>query len=306
MALAFALAYQIPDWPAIFLDINSRPMIDRTVYTQSLLFFNLTIDYITEFDVVSFFSREWLWATFLSQLHRGMGLSPDQIFFLITTLVLWRFAFEVGTRAGWLYVLLLLNPLVVDFAFSQLRLAFAMALISFVWRGQRNSAVTVVVYVACAAIHTSIVLFALMHFLANRLDKVRFSQAFYLAIAGFMISIAIGPLREIILGLIGDRRAEYHDMSSSIVYLFFWLIMWAMLLYRWKNTIRSVDGRYALLILSIIAMNVVVAGYSTRFIVAAFPSMLITMSQWRSMSINELAILFISYSVLQWLYWLGI
>lgn len=38
---------------------------------------------------------------------------------------------------------------------------------------------------------------------------------------GAFISLLIGPLREALLSAIGDRRAEYHDMSSSLLYSLF-------------------------------------------------------------------------------------
>jgi hypothetical protein len=250
-----------------------------------------------------FFTYEWLWNASLAFLNRSLRLTPEQIFSIISTLVIWRFTYEIATRAGWLYVLLLINPLVVGFAFSQLRLAAAISVISFFWRGQNGVLRTIAVYVIATSIHTAILIFAVMHLAAHFLNKEKALHISLLILTGFLVSIAIGPLREMILSAVGDRRAEYHDMSSSLSYLSFWLALWSMLIFRWRSVIRHLDGRYAIVILSIVLFNVLFDGYSTRFIAAAFPSLIIAMARWRSIPISLSVALFVPYTVMLWLYW---
>jgi len=305
-ALCFALLYQIPNWPELFESIYGYPMRDRTVYEMSLLYFDLPVDYIYSFDPLSTFTRELLWNSSLAYLHRNLGFTTDQIFFVISTFVIWRFCVEIVGRAGWPYVLLLINPLVVDFAFSQLRLACAIAVLSFFWRGQRGLVATVLAYVACTSIHTAVILFALIHLAANTLNKTTVSNAVWLVAIGFALSFAIGPMREVILGAVGDRRADYQDMSSTPIYLLFWVLMLGLLLASFKNSLQSVDTRYTIVILSIVSLNLFTGGYSTRFIAAAFPSLIISMGEYPSKPANIVMLIFIPYAIMQWAYWLRI
>lgn len=307
-ALIFAFVFQRPDWPALFEDVYGYPMIDREVYTNKLIYYDLPTDYLPHFDTRMYFTFEWMWNTSISYLHRNLGLEPEQIFSIISTLVLWRFAFEIATRVGWVYVLLLINPLVVDFACSQLRLAVAISILSFFWRGQHGAALTVAVYVAAASIHTAVALFAVMHLAAHWLNQKKLLHLILLIALGFLISIAVGPLRELFLATLGDRRAEvdYERVQSTLAYLSFWVLLWGMLLARWRSALTSLDGRYAVVILSIVALNSIFGGYSTRFIVAAFPSLIISMVAWKSRPVSLPLLLFLPYSGVQWLYWFRI
>lgn len=313
ISFAIALIYCTPGWPDLFSSVYGFPMIDRRVYELQIIYENLPVDYIHFFDFIQYFTFEWVWNSSLAFLSRTAGLSPDQIFMLISVFVLWRFVFEVATRAGWVYVILLLNPLIVDFAFSQLRLAFAVAVLSFFWTGQRGRVVTITAYVLCFSIHTAIFLFAVMHFAARKFSAPNRISLLVLVFTGALIAVMIGPLREVILGVVGDRRAEYKDMSSSLPYLSFWIAMFFLLLFRWKKTIEKLDGRYAVIVLSLVFVNAFFGGYSTRFIAAAFPSLVIAMSNHRALVnrdrmviINPVLLLFVPYSILQWLYWFRI
>ncbi len=91
-----------------------------------------------------------------------------------------------------------------------------------------------------------------MHFAAHFFHKMTRMHTFCLILVGFLISTAISPLREQLLKAVGDRRAVYVDMSSSVAYLSFWLGLWFALLLRWRNTLQTLDGRYAVIILSIL------------------------------------------------------
>jgi hypothetical protein len=305
-ALLFALVFQLPQWPDIFESVYGFPMRDREVYLRQIIFYDLPTDHLHHFDLMMYATYEWLWNQSLSYLNRQMHLDPEQIFSIITTLVIWRFTYEIASRAGWVYVIFLVNPLIIDFAFSQMRFALAMSLVSFFWRGEASRSLTVAGYVVASSIHTTVLLFAVMHFAAHWLKGKKIAHLFLLIGVGFAISTAIGPLRELILTAVGDRRAEYRISSSTFAYLSYWLALWTMLVSNWRTTMMTLDGRYAVIILSIVALNFVYEGYSTRFIAAAFPSLVVLMAISRSAPFSIRLALFIPYSILQWLYWLRI
>lgn len=304
----FALAYQIPGWPNIFEGVNGYPMIDRTVYESQLITDNFVIDNIRYFTPIMYFTFEWTWGSLLAYLNRIIGLSPDNIFFLITTFVLWRFSFDVITRAGWIYLPFLINPLIVDFAFSQMRLALAIAFISFVWTWRRGVVLTILIYIFSVTIHTASILFIVAQISSHLFKRNSSLNLSILVSIGALISISIGPLRKQILSVINDRRVDYHDMSSSMAYLSFWIILLLYLLYifRYYKNKSLMDIRYSIVILSIVSTNILTGGYSTRFIAASFPSLLISMAGLEKKSTVMIFTIFTSYTILLWMYWLRI
>ncbi|AZI36359.1 hypothetical protein EGO55_10680 [Caenibius tardaugens NBRC 16725] len=283
-------------------------MVDRAVYENLLLTRNLVIDYIHDFTPIMYFTFEWSWHSLLAYLNRVVGLSADQIFFLITTFILWRFSFDVLTKIGWQYLPLLINPLVVNFAFSQLRTALAIALISFVWRGQRGIGLTVVIYILATTIHTAMIIFLICHIASHLFKNNNYFNFLALASIGAAIAIAIGPLREMILSTINDRRTDYLDMASSAAYLSFWilLLLFHGVIFKFRNRIMSLDARYSITILSIVAINILTGGYSTRFIAASFPSLLISMKDLGGNRSRMIFSIFIPYTIILWMYWFRI
>jgi len=305
-SLIFAFIFQLPDWPSISENIYGYPMIDRSVYSRMLLGYNLSTDYRDFSQWMSYFTDEFLWNIAISYLNRELGFSPDFIFSIVSTLVLWQFSFHVLIRIGWRYLPLICNPLVVDFAFSQLRLAAAIAFVSFFWNGRFGLYVKLAATLISVSIHSSMSIFGSIYFLSNYLSRRSFLNLCILIFFGFFLSFAVGPLRGVILSSVGDRRVEYPEMQSTLLYLSFWLILWVLLLVRWKDTVATLDGRFSLIVLSIVFANVFVDGYSTRFIVAAFPSVLISMAEWRSRPFPLPVLIFLPYAVFQWLYWLSL
>ncbi|HNR11345.1 MAG TPA: hypothetical protein PKN72_09110, partial [Nitrosomonas europaea] len=123
---------------------------------------------------------------------------------------------------------------------------------------------------------------------------------------GAFISLLIGPLREALLSAIGDRRAEYHDMSSSLLYSLFWIAL-LIPFYLGRRYLVTLDyARYALVIVSIVFVNVFHGGYSTRFLAAAFPGLVSAVLSLHGVIKIMILVLFIVYAVFQWLYWLRI
>lgn len=302
--LLFSFAYQLPDWPSLFRDLYGYPMVDRTVYEGMIESQDLPVDFLDSYNIINFFTYELVWNFSIAYLTRDLGISTDVIFNVITVVVIWRFAYEVVVRAGWLYMPLLLNPLIVDLAYSQLRIAFAIAALSFFWRGDKNRVLTIIGYILCVAIHTTVIIFGVIHVLVHRLKKPTLIGVVGLILAGVFVAFAIGPMRGIILGAVGDRRADYINMSSTPLYLSYWVFLLTLLVFRWRKSLESIDARYAVVILSIVSSNLLFDGYPTRFLAVAFPSIIIAMSEWKSRPFGLATIVFIPYMIVQWMYWL--
>lgn len=68
----------------------------------------------------------------------------------------------------------------------------------------------------------------------DRFCRKRFRRFLGLVLCTLALAAALGPLRPAKLSLIRDRRAEYPDMSSSIAYMSFWILMLAAMFWRWR------------------------------------------------------------------------
>ena len=305
----FALAYTVIPWPEIFESIYRYSMIDRKVYEMQIVTHDLSIDYLGYNDKISYITREYFWQATLRYFSREIGLSPAIIFGIISFIAIFSFSLTIARTVGLPWIVLLVNPLVVDFAFSQLRLALAagLALIFinlYLSRPIRTSAVAV----ALSMIHTASMLFFFMGGVAKWVSAQTWARTYVAAIplvlSGMTVSVLIGPVRGFLLGFAGDRRAVYSDMGSSGLYLAFWIGLLLVLIYRWKAVRNRFETAIAIIILSLVATNLLTNGYSTRFLAAAFPFLIISMISLDG--IYRLAVLyaFVFYALYQWVFWL--
>lgn len=308
----FAILASIVPWPEIFKSIYGYPMVDREVYAEYFLY-GESVLHVKEFaGFLSYFTNEFLWHFGVSYfLNVGFGL--DHIFYGITFLVFLSFGGVVLKRGEPWALLLLINPLVVDFAFSQLRLAFGVSILIWAYLlAERHKLASAVLCLMALFVHSAVVIFLFIYVIvvaldgfSRRYDVRPLAEWLILFLVGAAISLAIGPLRESILTAIGDRRAEYSDMASSLQYSLFWVLLLALSLVFAARFVQDYVGKYAIVILSIVAVNVTHGGYSTRFLAAAFPFLVSSVLSFRG---NERIVLigFFVYGTLQWIYWLGI
>ncbi len=312
LAAIFSQAMIAVDWPGLFLDVNGFPMVDRDVYLGQIFDSNLPTDYLIYDSPIDYVTNEYLWSSSLAYLTRDMAIPPERVFYFISTACLFMFALVTLLRAGPVYALLLINPLVVDFAFSQLRLALAISILLLALLLRRMPPLALAIAALSLLIHTASIIFIALYLLAEWLPPVDRNKRFaistpaILLAAGAAIAVATGPAREMILSAVGDRRVEYPNMSSSLFYLSFWVFNWGLFLTSIKRFFASTDQRFAFAVLSIVAFNLLFAGYSTRFIAAIFPFLIISASRftgWQSLAIKAA---FPLYSLIQWLFWIRV
>lgn len=306
----FAVLAALVPWPEIFHAINGYPMVDREIYTEYFLYGRNVLEYKEFSGLLSYYTNEFLWHFGVSSLL-SLGVELADIFFVISFFLYFSFGFLVLREKNSWVLLLIVNPLVVDFAFSQLRLALAVSLLvwSYLLSGKYR-ALSSVFLIGALFIHSATAIFVVIYFVvrflgwaSGRYDLKVSVEFAVLFLTGALISVAIGPLREVILSAIGDRRVDYPDMTSSVQYSLFWIGLLGMSFVFAKNVIRSELNRYAIVIISIVAVNVLHGGYSTRFLAAAFPFLLnLTLSFGGAA--RFVPWIFVLYAGLQWLYWL--
>lgn len=299
-------------WNTLFLSIYGYEFIDRSVYLNYFMYEPNIIEY-KEFDTyLSYILNEYLWHYLIPLLTQVVGLQVESVFLAISFFMLFVFAFIVGTRAHPWATLLLINPLVVELAFSQLRLALAISLLGVAYLLKKRSKIISVPFLLLSIfIHTASILFVAIFFspflvtwVKEKYGRGKFFEFITLVLTGAAISILIGPMRELVLSYIGDRRAEYPDMSSSFLYSLFWIFLLIPFSISYRKIVDHDYASYAIVVISIVATNVFHGGYSTRFLAASFP-FLISSFFVLSQQIRYLVVLtFLLYALFQWLYWL--
>ncbi|WP_404417926.1 hypothetical protein [Brevundimonas vesicularis] len=310
VALLFAALYVTVPWPDIFFRIYGHAMLDRTVYQIQIESNNLRGDYSGFSDPLSLLTSEYLWSRTLRWLYSDLSLPVSLIFLLISFTSILIFSLTLLRTLRWYWLVALVNPLVVDLAFSQLRLALAISIMLIVYLSVRAGLLRrLVLATASTMIHTATVLFVAMYLVSVSASKqvahLREYRALAMAIGtGCLISLAIGPAREIILTQIGDRRAIYVDIASSPLYLSFWIILLSILVIRWRAIGGSIEASIAVIVLSLVTSNIFTGSYSTRFIAAAFPFIVISMARLDGIVKPLTVLMFLAYVIFQWFYWL--
>lgn len=300
-------------WPDIILSGTRGILLDREVYTYQIVYRDNLLNYFHFSSVIDYFTSEYTWWMILKALQDGSGALHYQTFFqIITTICVITAALVVYRNGGILPLIFLANPLIFDLAYSQLRSALAISILYIVYLFFRRS--TVLAFALClfaATIHTTMVIFLAIYILCimtadegGRLSRWPLEVRLALVLgAGVVMGLVIGPLRETILNLIGDRRAEYLDLAASPLYLSFWVGLLGLFLLDFRHTFRSVEGRFSLFILSLVTVNVFTGGYSLRFLALGYPFVIATISLARP-SLKSFAIPALSiYMVAQWIYY---
>lgn len=285
---------------------------DRSNYINTIDF-SVNNIYIFDFDtLLSKFSNEWLWHKLLAISTETFNLNSSQILFFISFLILFTSCLFLSSKYRFLSILFLMNPLFINFMYSQLRLAFAMSLLFIAfYLFKKNNRLYLIFLVATPFIHTSAVIFISVFILAFFLESSKkISPIFKTLLSigfGAFLGVITGPLMSKILSAMDDRRAEYSDMSSSIVYMSFWLILCLYLILKglFEKTHKSFSFYLSLMILTLVALQTVVGGYPTRYLVACFPFLIAAMLENKAKEKYIVLLSYCAYTFILWVYWVN-
>lgn len=286
---------------------------DREVYIQKIIYKDNLLDYFYFDSYLDYFTSEYSWWFLMKLLEDDLlPVTYDTVFQIISTVFLATAALIVYRRGGLLPLIFLANPLIFELAYSQLRSGLAISILYLVYLFLRRSTyIAVALCLFAATIHTTMIIFLAIYVLCLMTDGEggrlsRWPLGLRLALilgAGVVMGLVIGPLREVLLTLIGDRRAEYLDLSSSPLYLSFWVGLLGLFLIDYRDTFRSIEGRFSLFILSLVTVNVFTGGYSLRFLALGYPfvisTVLIAKPSVKMFAIPAMSI----YTIAQWIYY---
>lgn len=311
-AVFTALMVWVP-WPSIWADLYGRPMEDRRVYASQIANHYLSYDLQSFDSLSSYISDEFLWGWILNALIRVAGIPVDLVFGLIGASVVFTAALVVTKHAHPAYTLLLVNPLFVDLAFSQMRIALAISFATWAYLvpGKRTSSwlLRVGFLIAASLTHTSALVFIgifgcsllISHF-SLRAKPLR--SYVVLAGVGVLGALLLGPWRDLFLLELDDRRVGVEYDSSSWKFYVIWVIVAVVLTLDWSS-VRPTPGRaYSLAILFTIMLGIILGVYVNRVITVSLPFLMLGIhslsGRWRDYAV----IAYVGYVALHWAYWL--
>jgi hypothetical protein len=311
-AALFALVMVAIPWPTIWLAQYGRPMEDRRVYSEQIASGYLSFDVGGQGDFWDYVSSEYLWGWLLNLLVREWGLSVVTTFGLISAFVVFIAGQVIARHAHPAFVLLLVNPIFVNLAFSQLRIALAVSLVCVAYLLGRSSAaawaIRLSLLAAACLVHTSMIVFVGLFIFAlwvARTHRSRPYQSFMTLTVGGLLAVGLlGPLRSWFLSEIGDRRADADYLSSSVNFYLIWLIVAFLLTLSWREIRIDPSICFALACLVVVLAGVFFDVYVNRVIAIALPFLVVAISKlpqtWRPFAL----IAYLAHSGAYWLYWL--
>lgn len=313
VAVVFTALMVWVSWPSIWADLYGRPMEDRRVYASQIANHYLSYDLQSFDSLSSYISDEFLWGWILNLLIRVAGMPVDLVFGLISASVVFTAALVVTKHEHPAYTLLLVNPLFVDLAFSQMRIALAISFATWAYLvpGKRTSSwlLRVGLLVAASLTHTSALVFigifgCSLLISRGRLRAKPLGSYVVLAGVGVLGALLFGPWRGLFLLELQDRRVGVEYDTSSWKFYVIWLILACVLTLDWGSAEPSVGRAYTLSILFTILVGIALGVYVNRVITVSLPFLLLGIQDLSGRWRDYVVIAYMGYATLHWAYWL--
>ena len=293
--------------------LRSAEYYDRANYISYIDSYLNRVQWFDFSGIVTKISYEWGWHYFLDVMESGLGLDSGAILFIVSLFVLTVSFLLISSKKNFLVCLFLLNPLYIDFFYSQIRLSFAIAFIFLsIMAFEKHKILSLLLIIPALFIHTSSFLFIFIFYSAIFVTKATFiGQKGRLGISllvGLIASLAAGPYMSVLLGTIDDRRVEYENMASPFLYIVFWLglFVFFMLKFLYKKT-ANLNHYYTYISISVLTMvvlNVFLTGYSSRFLAASFPFLALAMSELKGKNESIVGVIYVFYTLILWIFWM--
>jgi len=285
---------------------------DRDNYINYIDFYENKVHWFDFSGIISKLSNEWLWHYIIELFNANFGFNSSVILWFISFLFLLISFKYVAYESKLVYIFLLLNPVFIDFFYSQLRLTFA---ISFLYLSlfffKKNKLLSFLFLIPGFFIHTSIILFSFIFYFSYLLLNININQKFKLIfsiLVGFVVALLTGPYMSIILGTIEDRRAEYNDMSSPILYMSFWVLFFIYLVCKIfldkYNLYNKLYYYVSISVLTMVFLNTFLSGYSSRFLAASMPFIILALINLKGRDATFSMLGYIMYLIMLWFFWI--
>lgn len=312
-AFLYSFCFILIPWESMF---PLGYFIDKSVYLKRMLAFSegrelYVFDNIT---LTSWVTNELGWA-YLLLFFSNLNFNHEWFLKSISFFIVFVNLFFVVTRINkfnvfilFIISLLFINPIFVDFSMSQIRSAFCLSIfLVFLMLYESNKKTISLFFLSVVPIiHTiGIVLisFYFLYLLLKRFSLNMLQGQYFPVVLGLLFSLFMFVGWHYVLSYLGDRRAEYSDMSSSLKYMIFWVfLLFAFVLLK----IKCVESYIFLgmLLLSIAVFNTIFSLYSSRFIALGFVFIIPIFFMIRKpMYFYTIVLAYMSFTLVQWFFW---
>lgn len=307
LCVLFSLVISVAPWDKI----RNYPYTDRQNYLDYIDHFSNKILWFDFSGLITKIMYEWGWHQFLYILSYKLSLSGETILQIVSYVSVFSASIIIARKRNWTYILLLVNPIYIDFVTSQSRLAFAMSLIFFSYSLYRKrNKLFVLLLLASLFVHTSSILFIFMIGSALVCEQLKFisniGQIVLSSLTGLIVSLLSGPFMSMILTDLNDRRADYQDMSSSVVYMAFWVGLYFYFTIVSVFSRRRLGGEFYVGVstVSVVVFNLFLTGYPLRFLAACFPFIILAFSEMHGISRKMIVCYYFLFTIGLWIFWL--
>lgn len=288
-------------------DVQGQNFVDKS---QSLIVlsektYDLKLDFTFE-SIIFNLSNEQLWNQGVRYLYFDLDIELLSIFNFISFLSSFVFSTFILKYSKPIFLFLLLNPIIIDLFFSQFRFSLTISLFLLsIMLFDKNKWLSIFLWVLILFIHTTSILFIII-FIFERyyLKNINYKTVILSILFGLIVSLLLGPFRNIILSLINDRRINYQIGSNNFLFSFFW-IFYCFVFIKFSNfKITNKSNVIILLILlSIFSFNIMLNVYSVRFLAVALPFFIISIRNLNKEIRMSIISIYIFYDLFQWFYW---
>jgi hypothetical protein len=310
--LLVALSFALLVWSINWEGIRGAQFADRTVTARVLESNYYDVDIRMSVESIVFnLTHETLWNQGIRFLIHDKGIQISTIFSVISFLTVFVFSVCVVSQAGIWYLLFLINPLVIDLAFSQMR--FSLAITILYLTASLDSRYLKLLLALCAFfIHTASVLIVFSYLICELTarQRLRFGWStnrvfFSLTIVALMLVLLMGPVGNAILKALGDRRADYINLSSGAFITVFWFLYLSYYGAQIKTLFIKPYAMLSYLFILLFVLLSVFDMYGSRFLALAYPLIIVTASKMTSRYKIGVILTHVLYGLTSWTYWIS-
>lgn len=286
--------------------------IDRITYYNLIVYFENRIHYISYDNFFSYIKEEWLWSYLTLIWQEFFKLDAENLFYIISFLCIFSNLLILKLYKSLKYSIFFINPIFIDFFYSQLRLALAISFIFisyYLYENNKNKFLILLLIILSIFIHTTSLIFIASIYILIFTEKIYLKYLFAI-IFPIIIGFLTGIYRSSFLGFIGDRRVEYADMTGEWYVLLFYFILFIILcsvffLKKYKGNLNNIYF-ISLTGYSLCFFGYILGGYPSRFLVAMYAFILLGFNFLPKYIINYAFVSHFFYILVGLVLWIGI
>ncbi|WP_163131687.1 hypothetical protein [Agarivorans sp. Alg241-V36] len=257
-------------------------------------------------SLIGYFTSEAAWAYLLLLLSKT-GIEAKTAMFAISFFCFLCISSFVFVRVNKLYAaLLLVNPLLIDLVMAQQRSALALSLFLLAIP-RANQHLKAMLFVMGVFTHAVFLFMSALYYLSKLLsqrEREESSNQFYTLAVIVVVAAVFIFGKDVLLALLGDRRAGVSGKSVSFLYAAFWIVA-LFYVAAFHKEVPYYHTYMCLFFLTLFLFATLSGQYSSRYIALGYPFFIVTMGSFER---NKSLVLFLGllmYQYLQWIYWWG-